>query len=106
MVDCAHPERPSRWVLLGAETAEELKVEVKGQTTAAVRVPMAVLAGEAVRVWRRDGMASIETSGVAERSGAVGARIRVRLVRRGVDGESVERHETGVVDGVGSVELR
>jgi hypothetical protein len=105
MVDCAHPERPSRWVLL--TTGEELKVEAKMQSvTAAVRGPMVVRAGETVRAWQRDGVASIETSGVAEQSGVAGARIQVRLVRRGIDGESVERHVSGVVDGVGSVELR
>jgi hypothetical protein len=105
MVDCAHPERPSRWVLLTA--GEELKVDAKVQSvTAAVRGPMGVRAGETVRAWRQDGMASIETSGVAEQSGVAGARIQVRLVRRGLDGESVERRVSGVVDGVGSVELR
>jgi flagellar basal body P-ring formation chaperone FlgA len=105
MVDCAHPERPSRWVLLTVD--EELKVEAKVQSvTAAVRGPMVVRAGETVRAWRRDGVASIETSGVAEQSGVTGALIQVRLVRRGMDGESVERHVSGVVDGVGSVELR
>jgi hypothetical protein len=105
MVDCAHPERPSRWVLLTA--SDELKVETKVQSVvAAVRRPMVVRAGETVRAWSQDGVASIETSGVAEQSGVAGARIQVRLTRRGLDGESVERHVSGVVDGVGSVEIR
>lgn len=105
MVDCAHPERPSRWVMLIA--GEELKVDAKVQSVAAaVRGPLVVRAGEIVRAWQRDGVASIETSGIAEGSGAAGARIQVRLVRHGVDGESVERHVSGVVDGIGSVELR
>ena len=105
MVDCEHPERPSRWMLL--TTGEELTVEAKVQSgTAAIRGPMPVRAGETVRAWRRDGMTSIETSGVAEQSGVAGARIQVRLLRRGMDGESVERHVSGVVDGVGSVELQ
>lgn len=107
MVDCAHPERPSRWVLLPGDTGDGLKFSVKVQsTTAAIRGPMVVRAGESVRAWRRDGMALIETNGVAEQSGVAGARIQVRLMRRGLDGESVERHVSGVVDGVGSVELR
>ena len=105
MVDCAHPERPSRWMLLPDD--EKLKVELQVQSvTAVARRPMVVRAGETVKAWRQDGMASIETSGVAEQSGVAGARIQVRLMRRGVDGESVERHVSGVVDGVGSVELR
>jgi hypothetical protein len=105
MVDCAHPERPARWVLL--TPGNPLKGEAKVQSVmAAVRGPMVVRAGETVRAWRRDGVASIETSGVAEQSGVAGARITVRLLRRGVDGESVERHLSGVVDGVGSVEIR
>jgi hypothetical protein len=105
MVDCAHPERPSRWMLLPA--GEELSVTTKTQSVvAAVRGPMIVRAGETVRAWSQDGVASIETSGVAEQSGAAGARIQVRLTRRGLDGESVERHVSGVVDGAGSVEIR
>jgi hypothetical protein len=105
MVDCAHPERPSRWVLLTA--GEGSKVEAKVQSVAVVvRGPMVVRAGETVKAWRKDGMASIETSGVAEQSGVAGARIQVRLLRRGMDGESVERRVSGVVDGVGSVELQ
>src|SRR5258708_7917764 len=83
ILDCAHPEWPSRWVMLTA--SEELKVEAKVEhRTAAVRGPMVVRAGETVRAWLRDGMASIETSGVAEQSGAAGARIQVRLLRRGM----------------------
>ena len=105
MADCVHPERPSRWVLLAA--GEELRVEAKTQSVvAAVRGPMVVRAGETVRAWSRDGVTSIETSGVAEQSGVAGALIQVRLTRRGLDGESIERHVSGVVDGVGSVEIR
>jgi flagella basal body P-ring formation protein FlgA len=89
---------------MAGDAGGEFKAEAKVQSVV-VREPI-VLAGEVVRAWRRDGVASIETSGVAEESGAAGARIQVRLVRRGVDGESVERHVSGVVDGVGSVELR
>src|SRR5882757_3503593 len=51
MVDCAHPERPSRWVLLTA--GEGSKVEAKVQSVAAVvRGPMVVRAGETVKAWR------------------------------------------------------
>jgi hypothetical protein len=105
MVDCAHPERPSRWVLLTGDA--KLKGETKVQSvTAAVRGPMAVRAGEMVKAWRQDGMTSIETSGVAEQSGVAGTRIQVRLLRRDLDGQDVERHVSGVVDGVRSVELQ
>jgi hypothetical protein len=108
MVDCAHPERPSRWVLLTGKAADEgLKFAGNVQSTvAAVRGPMVVRAGEMVRAWRQDGMASIETSGVAEQSGVAGALIQVRLLRRDLDGQDVERHVSGVVDGVGSMELQ
>jgi hypothetical protein len=105
MVDCAHPERPSRWVLLTSDA--KLKVDGKVQSvTTAVRGPMVVRAGETVRAWRQDGMTSIETSGVAEQGGAAGTRIQVRLLRRDLDGQDVERHVSGVVDGVGSVGLQ
>jgi Chaperone for flagella basal body P-ring formation len=106
MVDCGHPERPSRWVLMtGAD--DGLKFAATTQSTlAAVREPLVVRAGETVRAWRRDGMTSIETSGVAEQSGVAGTRIQVRLQRHDMDGQDVERHVSGVVDGVGSVEIR
>ena len=62
--------------------------------------------GYSLAEWRQDGMTSIETSGVAEQSGVAGTRIQVRLLRRDLDGQDVERHVSGVVDGVGSVELQ
>src|ERR1700722_6025788 len=52
MVDCAHPERPSRWVLLTSDA--KLKVEMKAESvTAGVRGAMVVRAGETVKAWRR-----------------------------------------------------
>jgi hypothetical protein len=106
MVDCVHPERPSRWVLMTGGD-DGLKFAATTQSTmAAAREPMMVRAGETVRAWRRDGMTSIETSGIAEQSGIAGARIQVRLPRHDMDGQDVERHVSGVVDGVGSVEIQ
>jgi hypothetical protein len=108
MVDCEHPEWPARMVLLaGKEDAiEGLKFAAKIQSSSAAgRVPMMVRAGETVRAWRQDGMASLVTSGVAEQGGAVGQRIQVRLLRNGMDGQDAEMHVSGVVDGVGSVEI-
>jgi Chaperone for flagella basal body P-ring formation len=106
MVDCGHPERPSRWMLL-TDADDGLKFAATTQSTmAAVREPMVVRAGETVRAWRQDGMTSIETRGIAEQSGVAGARIQVRLPGHDVDGQDVERHVSGVVDGVGSVEIQ
>jgi hypothetical protein len=103
MVDCGHPEWPSRWVLMTGDAGTDLKMDTKLSVTVAIRAPV-VRAGETVRAWRRDGMASIETSGIAEQSGVAGTRIQVRLPRRDMDG--LEMHVSGVVDGVGSVEIR
>jgi flagella basal body P-ring formation protein FlgA len=66
---------------------------------------MVVRAGEMVRLWSQDGLSRMETTGVAQESGVVGKRIRVRLLRQGMNSDEVEKFLSGVVDGPGSVEM-
>ena len=103
LVDCDHPEWPARMVLLGKD-ATEVKPQVR-QVSAVRAVAMVVRVGETVRVWERDGMTSIETTGIAEQSGAAGKRIEVRLLRSGMNSEDRERLVEGVIAGPGSVEI-
>ena len=108
MVDCEHPERPARMVLMADKSAAV--GEVKGAVgVRSVRVetvaPMVVRAGETVRLWSQDGVSRLETTGVAQESGAAGRRIRVRLLRQEMQSDEAERFLTGVVDGPGSVEM-
>ena len=100
--DCKHPEWPSRLVALPRDSdasAPGAAVPLADAATTAVRV------GERVRLWRQDAATRIETSGAAEEGGAVGQRIKVRLARAGSDDGSAKEVVTGVVRGLGSVEI-
>jgi flagella basal body P-ring formation protein FlgA len=67
--------------------------------------PLVVKAGETVRVWSWDGMVKMETTGVAQVGGELGKRIRVRLMRQGMESAGTEIFVTGMVSGLGSVEM-
>lgn len=111
VVDCEHPEWPSRMVLLAGMTpAKLLEPSLKVQSRIAPPVLLMVRAGETIRVWSRDAVATLETSGVAEESGPAGKRIRVRLMRPGSKAQETEAQEPeirvfGLIDGSGSVEM-
>jgi hypothetical protein len=64
-----------------------------------------VHAGDVVRLWRREDLLRIEVTGVAEESGGVGKKIRVRLLRRNTDGPSKEEQFTGIIRGPSDVEM-
>ncbi len=106
-VDCEHPERPARMVLLrdnaaaadGVKAAEVRSVRVEPVATMLVR------AGETVRLWSQDDVTRLETTGVAQESGAAGKQVRVRLLRQGMNSDEAEIFVIGVVDGLGSVEI-
>jgi flagellar basal body P-ring formation chaperone FlgA len=108
LVDCQHPEWPARMMLLPKEVDHSdvagRVAPVRSARTQQVAASM-VRAGETVRLWRRDAVASLETTAVAEESGDVGKRIRVRLLRRGIDSEEAPKQLAGVIDGAGSVEM-
>jgi flagella basal body P-ring formation protein FlgA len=100
-MDCLHPDWPVRMVALAGADGP---AHVKG-VAAASSEPQVIRAGERVRLWRQDATARIETSGAAEESGAEGQRIRVRLVKSGLDSGAGKEFVMGVVRGSGSVEI-
>ena len=102
VVDCRHPEWPAKMVAVAEGAAPLVSVR---EVRATVVLPALVRAGETVRVWRQDAMVRLETTGVAESSGALGKAVKVRLVRRDSSGQAMEQHVSGVVDGAGSVEM-
>ena len=109
LVDCQHPEWPARMMLLpkevdSSEVAGTVVTVRRARIQRVAAAPM-VQAGETVRLWGRDAVASLETTAVAEESGDVGKRIRVRLLRRGIDSEEAPKQLAGVIDGAGSVEM-
>ena len=107
VVDCDHSQRPARWVPAGRDVAEMRTVAVVSAPAVAVQgtAPLVVKAGETVRVSNNGDVVRMQTTGVAQESGTVGKRIRVRLLRQGMESAAEERFVTGVVIGPGSVEM-
>ena len=108
MVDCVHPEWPAKLVpLVGKDVAQMQAVTAVVVPAAVVKEtgPLTVKAGEMVRVWSNDGVVKMETTGVAQESGGVGKRIRVRMLRQGMESIATEKVVTGLVAGLGSVEM-
>lgn len=103
--NCDHPEWPARSILIAGTGAGDRTVPVSAQQPM-VPAAVAVRAGEVVRLWRHEDKLRIETTGVAERNGSVGATIRVRLLRRDTGEPSPEKEITGTVRGPGSVEMQ
>lgn len=105
---CDHPEWPAFSL-----RASERKIALRGPA-AAVReehapavsdTPM-VRAGDIVHLWRQEDLLRIEVTGVAEESGSLGKSIRVRLLRRNTDDQSIEEQFTGVIRGPRNVEMQ
>jgi hypothetical protein len=79
---CQHPEQPARLVLAGRTGAAH--GDVLNATSVSVAAPaerpMAVLAGRRVLAVEVGAMARLEMSAIAQSSGRVGDRIRLRLL--------------------------
>ncbi len=94
---CAHPERPGVLIVAGGD-APRVRAAPRAETPA-----MVLMAGAKVTLIEQDDAVRIEMQGVAQGSGAVGDRVRVRLVSVGGDGE--ERFVDGIVRGRDLVEV-
>ncbi len=93
---CAHPEHPGVLIMTG------------GDTVRAARAPrdtpaMVLMAGAKVTLIEQDVAVRIETQGVAQGSGAVGDRVKVRLVTLSAEGG--ERFVDGIVRASDVVEM-
>ena len=84
---CDHPEQPAVTVLAedgrdaGGARSFTAEPAVPERTVAASRSVAIVLAGMVVRLERTETNLHFDTTGIAQSNGAVGERIRVRLVR-------------------------
>ena len=105
MVSCAHPEWPGISLRVDAAHPASHAVAALAQRDRASIAPV-VRAGEIVQLWRQEELLRIEVAGVAEQSGSVGETIRVRLLRRRNDGQSMKKQFTGVVRGRADVEMQ
>lgn len=103
---CDHPEWPV--VALPANGASSLASprEMEDSVTGGNRIAPVVRAGDVVRLWRQEGVLRIEVAGVSEESGGLGKTIRVRLLRRNLDDQSIPKQFSGVIRGPLDVEMQ
>ncbi len=114
---CDHAERPTLAMLAdlphhtaAAATVPTIPASSSPQSSEIARANTAsvlVHAGEAVRLWRADGLAHIELIATAEENGAAGAKIRLRLMTaKDNDGQTAPpRYLAGIVRGPADVEI-
>lgn len=104
VANCEHPEWPE--VSLRVEAMKKVSGHLIDRTGPEISPFVAVIhAGDVVRLWRREDLLRIEVTGVAEESGGVGKKIRVRLLRRSADSQAKEEQFTGIVRGPSDVEM-
>lgn len=108
---CDHPEWPE--LSLRAEekgaASRPSTARIRQEAVAAGAADPAVAvvrAGDVVHLWRQEALLRIEVTGVAEESGSVGKSIRVRLLRRTTDDQSIEEQFSGIVRGRADVEMQ
>lgn len=105
IVRCGHPEWPG--FSLRVDEANRAPSKLGGnsgrETSSAVPV---VRAGDVVQLWRQEDLLRIEVGGVAEQSGRLGETIRVRLLPRNGNNQSMEEQLSGVVRGRFDVEMQ
>jgi flagella basal body P-ring formation protein FlgA len=65
-----------------------------------------VHAGDIVRLWRQEDLLRIEVAGVSEESGSLGQTIRVRLLRRDAENQTIQEQFSGIVRGQSDVEMQ
>ncbi|MEO6909617.1 MAG: flagella basal body P-ring formation protein FlgA [Edaphobacter sp.] len=103
VASCGHPEWPE--VSVRATTLAGPARQSSRRGVEVFPLALVVRAGDVVRLWRQEQEMRLEVTGVAEESGGLGSRIRVRLLRRETDEPSQEEQFTGIVRGPSNVEM-
>lgn len=103
---CDHPEWPA--VALPANTANSVASLQLRDLSVTDRIGTApvVRAGDIVRLWKQESFLRIEVAGVCEESGGVGKTIRVRLMHRNADDQSIPEQFSGIIRGPSDVEMQ
>jgi Chaperone for flagella basal body P-ring formation len=106
IVSCSHPEWPA--LALPANGTISIKTLQEGNRslTESIKTAPVIHAGDIVRLWRQESLLRIEIAGVSEESGGLGNTIRVRLLRRNTDDQSIPEQYSGVVRGPSNVEIQ
>jgi len=95
--DCNHPERP-------AQAKLSFSAIPLHQTIARPSAPLAVHAGDRVRLWSQQNNTRMELTGTAEESGAIGSTIHIRLSQS--PSSENEPELQGIVRGPSEAELK
>jgi hypothetical protein len=107
IASCSHPE----WPVFAVPAPEGRSVvlspsETQRSLTESVEVAPLVRAGDIVRLWRQEPLLRIEFAGISDESGGLGKTIRVRLLRRNRDDQSIPEQYSGVIRGASDVEMQ
>jgi hypothetical protein len=103
---CDHPEWPVFALPVNGAISLASPQEMERSATGRFRTAPVVRAGDIVRLWSQEGVLRIEVAGVSEESGGLGKTIRVRLLRRNTDDQSIRKQFSGVIRGPLDVEMQ
>jgi hypothetical protein len=103
---CGHSEWPVFALPANGASLPTSPQEAKRSVSENLRTVPVIRAGDVVRLWRQESLLRIEVAGVSEESGGLGKTIRVRLLHRGTDDQSIPQKFSGVIRGPGNVEMQ
>jgi hypothetical protein len=103
IASCDHPEWPA--FALRANEGSLLRMSQETARPLTLSAAPVVRAGEIVRLWKQENLLRIEAAGVSEENGGLGKTIRVRLLRRNMDDQSIPEQLAGIVRGPSNVEI-
>ena len=104
VIRCDHPE----WPAVALPLRDSILPLGLREKERAKSIPASVVihAGVIVRLWRQEVSWRIEAAGISEENGKLGDIIRVRLLRRDTDDQSIEEQFSGIVRGPSDVEMK
>jgi hypothetical protein len=104
IIHCGHPGWPAVALPLGNSI---LPIRLREQESAKrISASVVIRAGDIVRLWRQDSSLRIEVTGISEGSGGLGDLVKVRLLRRNTDDQSIAEQFSGIVRGPSDVEMK
>lgn len=102
---CDHPAWPALEMPVPTVERPQRMIERDLVVLHPKAAPPVVRAGDAVQLWSTEGNLRIDVAAVVEEAGALGAKVRVRLMQRQTPGGQSEREFEAVVRGPRSVEM-
>jgi hypothetical protein len=106
VASCGHPEWPTFAVPANGTLSFTAPRNAEGRLIESTRTTPVVRAGDIVRLWKQENLLRIEVAGVSEESGGLGKTIRVRLLRRNTEDQSIPEQFSGVIRGPSDVEMQ